>query len=73
MTTTLALAVSTDGGLDWGTAATDQANLSKAPLGVSLWLGFEDAATGRWVGDDQTIWITTDGGTDWTARAFAIG
>jgi photosystem II stability/assembly factor-like uncharacterized protein len=28
--------------------------------------------TGRWVGDDQTIWTTTDGGTDWTARPFAI-
>jgi len=70
---TLTLSVSTDGGLDWGTAATDQVNLSEAPLGVSLWLGFEDATSGRWVGDDQTIWITTDGGTDWTARLFAIG
>ncbi len=29
--------------------------------------------TGRWVGDDQTIWTTTDGGNTWTARTFAIG
>jgi photosystem II stability/assembly factor-like uncharacterized protein len=70
---TSTLSVSTDGGVDWSTAATDQVNLSEAPLGGSLWLGFEDATTGRWVGDDQTIWITTDGGTDWTARPFAIG
>ena len=69
---TSTLSVSTDGGVDWSTAATDQVNLSEAPLGGSLWLGFEDAMTGRWVGDDQTIWTTTDGGTDWTARPFAI-
>jgi photosystem II stability/assembly factor-like uncharacterized protein len=67
------LSVSTDGGSDWETAATDQVNLDAAPLGTSLWLGFEDATTGRWVGDDQTIWTTTDGGTDWTSRSFAIG
>jgi photosystem II stability/assembly factor-like uncharacterized protein len=69
---TSTLSVSTDGGLDWATAATDQVNLSAAPVGASLYLGFEDAMTGRWVGDDQTIWTTTDGGTDWTARPFAI-
>jgi photosystem II stability/assembly factor-like uncharacterized protein len=70
---TSSLSVSTDGGLDWATATTDQVNLSAAPLGASLYLGFEDAMTGRWVGDDQTILTTTDGGTNWTARPFVIG
>jgi photosystem II stability/assembly factor-like uncharacterized protein len=70
---TSTLSVSTDGGLDWVTAATDPVNLSAAPLGASLYLGFEDAMTGRWVGDDQTIWTTTDGGTEWTALPFVIG
>jgi photosystem II stability/assembly factor-like uncharacterized protein len=70
---TSTLSVSTDGGSDWETAVTDQVNLTATPLGTSLWLGFEDAMTGRWMGDDQTIWTTTDGGTDWTARSFAIG
>ena len=67
------LFTSTDAGEQWSTVATDQVDLGSSPLGVSLWLGFEDAMTGRWVGDDQTIWTTTDGGTDWTAQAFAIG
>jgi photosystem II stability/assembly factor-like uncharacterized protein len=70
---TSTLLVSTDGGEEWSTAATDQIDLGSAPLGVSLWLGFEDAATGRWVGDDQTIWTTTDGGMTWTAQAFVVG
>ena len=71
---TSTLLVSTDGGVEWSTAATDQVNLELgAPLGVSLWLGFEDATTGRWVGDDQTIWTTTDGGETWTAQAFVVG
>ena len=70
---TSTLLVSTDGGEAWSTAATDQVDLGSSPLGVSLWLGFEDATTGRWAGDDQTIWTTTDGGLTWTARAFVLG
>jgi len=54
------------------TAATDSVNLDFAPLGGSLYLGFEDATTGRWVGDDQEIWTTTDGGSCCTARRFGI-
>ena len=72
---TATLSASTDGGLKWATAA-DQVNLSWAPLGASVYsvyLGFEDAMTGRWVGDDQTIWTTTDSGNTWTARTFVIG
>jgi photosystem II stability/assembly factor-like uncharacterized protein len=72
-TATLTMSVSADGGKVWTTAAIDQVNLSTAPLGVSLWLGFEDGTTGRWVGDDQTIWTTTDGGTRWTPQAFVVG
>ena len=70
---TMTLSVSRDGGVDWSTAATDQVNLDSVPVGVSLWLGFEDATTGRWVGDDQTIWTTTDGGKTWTPQAFVVG
>lgn len=70
---TSTLSYSSDGGQSWSTAASDQVNLSLAPVGLSLWLGFEDVTTGRWVGDDRTIWTTTDGGTDWTSRSFAIG
>jgi len=70
---TSTLLVSTDGGEEWSTAATDQVDLSSSPLGVNLWLGFEDSTTGRWVGDDQTIWTTTDGGMAWRAQAFVVG
>ncbi len=69
---TTTLWISSNGGESWSAVATDQLNLSAAPVGASLWLGFEDPMTGRWVGDDQTIWTTTDGGTDWTARPFVI-
>lgn len=72
---TATISVSTDGGFKWATAA-DPVSLSWAPLGASVnsvYLGFEDAMTGRWVGDDKTIWTTTDGGNTWTARTFAIG
>jgi photosystem II stability/assembly factor-like uncharacterized protein len=70
---TATLSCSSDGGQSWSTAASDQVNLSLTPVGISLWLGFEDATTGRWVGDDQTIWTTTDGGTSWTPQAFVVG
>jgi len=69
---TFTLSLSTYGGREWMTAATDSVNLDFAPLGGSLYLGFEDATTGRWVGDDQEIWTTTDGGSSWTARRFVI-
>jgi len=69
---TFTLSVSTDGGREWTTAASDSVNRDFAPLGGSLYLGFEDATTGRWVGDDQEIWTTTDGGSSWTARRFVI-
>jgi hypothetical protein len=68
---TSTLSVSADGGRSWSTAATDQGNATSAPVG-GLYLGFEDALTGRWVSDDQTIWTTTDGGVDWAARPFVL-
>ena len=60
--TSITLSISTDEGGSWSTAAIDHVNLSLAPLGASFYLGFEDATTGRWVGDDRTIWTTTNGG-----------
>lgn len=51
----------TDGGLSW----------SEIPLlnngAKAFGIGFLDAATG-WVGCDQSIYETTDGGTTWTAE-----
>jgi photosystem II stability/assembly factor-like uncharacterized protein len=66
---TFSLAISTDGGLTWRRVVTDHELIDPAAPG-SAFLGFEDAAVGRWVGDGRAIWTTQDGGLHWQRRPF---
>jgi photosystem II stability/assembly factor-like uncharacterized protein len=58
--------ISEDGGFNW------HVTLSQVPpsLGGPLYLGFQDATTGRLALGDRTIDTTTDGGRHWTAFTF---
>ncbi len=67
-TYTTELQVTTDGGRDWVTAATDTQNLSAGS--APAWLGFETPLSGQWLGDPHGIWTTSDGGLHWTRAAF---
>ncbi|MGH2719079.1 MAG: hypothetical protein ACRDJU_10915 [Actinomycetota bacterium] len=67
------LQASFDGGAHWATVATDPNGTSLGTAfpaaqagGVSPFLGFESATTGRWADEDQTVWTTNDGGHTWT-------
>jgi photosystem II stability/assembly factor-like uncharacterized protein len=65
---TAQLLVTTDGGGHWTTAASDLQQVLQA--GVPAWLGFETSQTGAWISGPHSIWITTDGGLQWTQTQF---
>jgi hypothetical protein len=65
---TARLLLSTDTGHHWRTVATDPQQLTQE--GAPAWLGFQTPSTGRWLSDPHTIWMTADGGTNWTKTAF---
>jgi hypothetical protein len=60
---TTSIAVSNDAGIDW-TVTTSQ------PGGGAVFLGFEDAETGRAVIQPRTVLTTTDGGGHWATFTF---
>jgi len=60
--------VSTDGGRDWTTGATDTQQLTEE--GIPAWLGFETSRVGWWIGDPHSVWTTQDGGRHWAQTAF---
>lgn len=65
---TATLLVTSDGGGHWVVAATDDQQLTQS--GVPAWLGFENAAVGRWISAPHTIWNTADAGLHWTRTSF---
>ncbi len=67
-TFTAKLLVSTDAGQHWKLMATDHQRLGK--LGAPAWLGFQNATTGRWIGDPHGIWTTHEPGRSWTRASF---
>jgi photosystem II stability/assembly factor-like uncharacterized protein len=71
--TTARLLMTTDGGRNWTTAATDTQHLSEGNLitgTAPAWLDFETPLVGHWLADPHGIWTTTDGGRHWTRSAF---
>ena len=66
---TATLLVTTDGGRQWVSAATDPQDLgggANVPAAVS----FETPLAGQWLGDARSIWTTADGGLHWSRIAF---
>jgi photosystem II stability/assembly factor-like uncharacterized protein len=66
-TTTLVL--TTDGGRQWVTAATDPQDLGNG-ADVPAAVSFETPLAGQWLGDAHGIWTTADGGLHWTRAAL---
>ncbi|MBJ7609595.1 MAG: hypothetical protein JF887_09245 [Candidatus Dormibacteraeota bacterium] len=64
------LMASSDGGLHWSVAVSDPERIDANTVNAGF-LGFEDVAVGRWVGDEHAIWTTHDGGLHWTRRPFS--
>jgi len=62
-----AISVSNDGGVNWTVTYTEANPPAVSP---DLFLGFEDALTGRAVLSPGTILTTTDGGGHWTPYTF---
>lgn len=65
---TARLLISTDGGQNWTTAATDTQQITQ--MGVPAWLGFENSQVGRWISGPHSLWVTTDGGLHWKRTIF---
>jgi len=57
---------STNGGANWGSAATGPATHCNL---ISMW----DASTGYAIDDSANIWKTTDGGLNWTDTTHNVG
>ena len=68
-TDTTTLLVTTDGGRQWVTAATDPQDLGGG-ASVPATVSFETPLAGQWLGDAHGIWTTADGGLHWTRTAF---
>jgi photosystem II stability/assembly factor-like uncharacterized protein len=61
--------VSHDGGQRWKQAAAETQSVEDR-LTDGMFLGFETAKVGRWVGSPGGIWTTTDGGDNWRNHRF---
>ena len=63
------LFMTTDGGGQWVTAATDPQDLGGG-ASIPPTVSFETPLAGQWLGDAHGIWTTADGGLHWTRTAF---
>ena len=66
---TYVLYTSHDGGQHWTRAVSETPTVDRR-LTDGMFLGFQTATVGRWIGDPSTIWTTTDAGDHWIPHRF---
>jgi photosystem II stability/assembly factor-like uncharacterized protein len=66
---TYVLYTSHDGGQHWTRAVSETQPVDRR-LTDGMFLGFQTATVGRWIGDPSTNWTTTDAGDHWIPHRF---
>ena len=56
-------------GQHWTRAVSETPTVDRR-LTDGMFLGFQTATVGRWIGDPSTIWTTTDAGDHWIPHRF---